>query len=296
MRQQRLSSLFRRTFAAFGEDHAASLGAALAYYVVFAIAPILLIATAVAGRIFGEKAAEGEILQQLGGTVGFTAAKAIQDLVISARASNKGMVATLIGAATFIFAAFGLFSHLKYSIDRIWRVERRKTRGWETAKKRLLSIATVFAVILILLVSLLFDTVAAAVGQYAAQHLTRGEAVWHSLQLMLSVVVVTIVFALLFRFLPGVRVAWHDVWPGALFTAFLFTIGKFVVGLYLGKAAVGASYGGAGSIVVVLVWAYWSSQIFLFGIEFTHVYATAESDAAITAAQAQSAERAVVDR
>ncbi len=271
---KRYFTLFKQAFTEFGDDKAQRLGAALAYYTIFSLAPLLLIAIAIAGMVFGREAAQGQIFGQLRGVFGPQAAAGVQEIVKSAAKPKSGTIATVVGIVTLLFGAAGVFGQLKDALNTIWNVEPKKTSGIMTMlKDRFLSFAMVPGTGFLLLVSLVIDSGVAAAGHFVGSRLPGGEALWQGVQLVVSLGVVTLLFALIFRFLPDVHPAWRDVWFGAAFTAVLFVVGKFALGLYLGKSAVGSSYGAAGSLVVLLLWVYYSAQILFFGAEFTQVYA-----------------------
>ena len=271
---KRYFNLFKQAFTEFGEDKAQRLGAALAYYTIFSLAPLLLIAIAIAGLVFGREAAQGEIFGQLSGVLGPQAAEAVQGMVKSAAKPKSGTIATIIGIVTLLFGAAGVFGQLKDALNTIWNVEPKKSGGIMTMiKDRFLSFAMVFGTGFLLLVSLVLDSAVAAAGHFLGNRLPGGEALWQGVQLILSLAVVTLLFALIFRYLPDIHPAWRDVWFGAVFTAVLFVVGKFALGLYFGKSAVGSSYGAAGSLVLLLLWVYYSAQILFLGAEFTQVYA-----------------------
>ena len=271
---KRYVDLFKQTWKEFGDDKAQRLGAALAYYTVFSIAPLLLIAVAIAGLAFGHKAAQGAIEQQLAGTLGQSTAKAVNQMIVAASKPRSGALATIIGVVTLLFGAAGVFGQLQDALDTIWNVDHPKPAGFMgLIKDRFLSMAMVFGIGFLLLVTLVIDTVISAMGKTIGPHIPGGEAVLQIVQLVISFGLVTALFALTFRYLPHIRVAWKDVWPGAAFTSILFVLGKFGLGLYIGKAAVGSAYGAAGSLVIILIWVYWSAQILFFGAEFTQVYA-----------------------
>ncbi len=255
-------TVLRRTFTAFRADGVTRSAAALSYYAIFSIVPMLLIAIATAGLIFGKRAAQAEILGQLSGVLGSATADAIHDMLKSAAEPKAGIIASLVGAITFILGTTGVFSELRGALHTIWKTEARK--------RSLFSYVMVAGVGALMIVSLIFDGGITTMGTYAGHHLLGGEWLWKSLQLVVSTAVATALFAVIFRFLPDVKVAWRDVLAGAAVTAFLFVLGKFALGMYLWKAGVGSSFGAAGSIIVVLVWIYWSALIFLFGVEFTH--------------------------
>jgi len=268
--------LFKQTISEFIADKVPRLGAALAYYTIFSLAPLLLIVIAIAGLAFGHDAAQGKIFEQLRGALGPNTAVAIQDMVKNAARPRIGAVATIIGVITLIFGASGVFGQLKDALNTIWDVKPKEGRGiLGMIKDRFLSFAMVFGVGFLLLVSLVLDTAIAAMGKFAGSHLPGGEALWHVAELALSFVVITVLMAGIFRLLPDLKIEWRDVWLGAALTSLLFVLGKFALGIYFARSAVGSSFGAAGSLILVLLWVYYSAQILLFGGEFTQVYARA---------------------
>jgi membrane protein len=270
---KRYLNLFKQTWTEFGEDKVPRLGAALAYYTIFSIAPLLLISIAIAGMVLGKEAVQGELFGQLRGVLGSNAADAVQEMVKNAAKPKTGVIATIAGVITLILGASGVFGQLKDALNTIWDVPPKKAAGaMGFIKERFLSVAMVFGIAFLLLVSLILDTVLATMGKFAQSHLPGGEALWQVVQLAFSFCVVTVLFAMIFRILPDLKIEWRDVWLGATVTSLLFVIGKFALGIYLGKAAVGSTFGAAGSLVVLLLWVYYSAQILLFGAEFTQVY------------------------
>ena len=284
--------LFKDTFTEFGEDKAPRLGAALAYYTIFSIGPLLLICIAMAGLFFGQEAAQGQVSAELGKFFGPEMSKSLEEMIQAAAKPRSGRVATIVGVITLLFGASGVFGQLKDALNTIWNVEPKKASGIKNfVMQRFLSMAMVLGIGFLLLVTLLVDTVISAMGGYVAQYV-GGEAVAQALQLALSFLVATVLFAAIFRVLPDLKIAWHDVWFGAGLTSLLFVIGKFGLGLYLGKAAPGSAYGAAGSLVILLIWVYWSAQILFLGAEFTQVYArtfgTLQGDTSKRDARAQA--------
>jgi len=266
-------SLLKDTYHEFSEDKAPRLGAALAYYTVFSIAPLLVIAMAVAGWVFGEQAAQPQIQQQVTNTFGEDSGKAIQTMVEHANEGNTSIVATVLGVIVLLFAASGVFGQLQDALNTVWKVEAKPGRGiWGILQDRFLSFTMVLGVCFLLLVSLVVSAALAALGTYTAG-LPGGAVFWEIVNNLVSLVVITLLFAMMYKFLPDAKIAWGDVWIGAAVTAVLFTLGKFLIGLYLGTSGVASAYGAVGSLVVLLLWVYYSSQIFLFGAEFTRVYA-----------------------
>ena len=270
-----VTTLAKETVTRWTEDKASALAAALAYYSLFSLAPLVLIAVAVAGLVFGHQAAEGQLYSQLAGLIGDAGAKALQEIV--ARMNQEqggGVVATIVGVATLLFGASGVFAQLQDSMNTIWKARSPTTNGiLDFLRVRLLSFSMVLGIGFLLLISLVLSAILAALGDYLGAFLPGGAAVGHALNATVSLLVVTVLFAMIFKLLPDTRVAWKDVVLGALVTSFLFTIGKFAIGFYLGKASVASSYGAAGSVVILLLWVYYSSLILYFGAEFTHVYA-----------------------
>ncbi|MEX0713274.1 MAG: YihY/virulence factor BrkB family protein [Pirellulales bacterium] len=268
--------LIQETYHDWLADKAPRLGAALAYYTVFSLAPILVIVLGVVGLVYGADAAQGEIHQHLAGFLGQDAAKGVEEMIAAARKPMSGTVAIVLGVGALLFGASGVFGQLKDAMNTIWEVEPKPGRGiWGTIKDRFLSFAMVLGVGFLLLVSLALSTALATMGRFAGSVIPLPEVVMHALNLAVSFGVITLLFAMIFKLLPDVDIAWSDVWVGAAATALLFTIGKYVFGLYLGQASVASSYGAAGSLIVVMLWAYYSAQILFFGAEFTQVYARA---------------------
>ena len=268
-------SLFKQTASEWMEDDAPSLGAALAYYTVFSLAPLMTIAIAIAGFFFGKEAAQGQIFDELRGLLGEEGGKAVEEMVQSANAQpTAGVVATIISVIMLLFGASGVFGQLQASLNAIWGVKAKPGRGvLGIIKDRLLSFGFTLVVGFLLLVSLLLTAGMALVADWIGGLMPGSEALAYILNIVLSLSMITLLFATIFKFLPDAKIAWHDVWIGAFLTALLFTIGKFALGIYLGKSGVASSYGAAGSLIVLLLWVYYSSQILFFGAEFTQVYA-----------------------
>jgi membrane protein len=274
MNPREIFPILKKAGSDWMEDQAPTLGAALAYYTVFSLAPLLIIAIAIVGLVFGQEAAQGQIFEQLRGLLGEASAKAMQDMVQNANAKPAtGVVATLIGVVTLLFGASGVFGQLQTSLNAIWDVEPKPGRGiLGLVRDRILSFGFILVVGFLLLVSLLLTAAVAVVAQWFGMPPAM-ETLAQILNFVLSLAVITLLFAMIFKFLPDAKIAWHDVWIGAFITALLFTVGKLALGLYLGKSGVGSSYGAAGSLIVLLLWVYYSSQILFFGAEFTQVYA-----------------------
>ncbi len=267
-------NVVKQTFAEWNQDNVPRLGAAMAYYTVVSIAPLLLVIIAVAAFAFGREAAEGAIVSQIQGLVGETAAQAIQGMIQNASKPSTGILATIIGIVTLLAGASGVFAELQAALNTIWKAPARPDSGLlDLVRARFLSLMMVLGMGFLLLVSLVLSAGLAALGSYAETLLPLPESVLHLISFVISFGVITLLFAMMYKILPDVPVAWNDVWMGAAVTAFLFTFGKFLIGIYIGKANFASTYGAAGSLVVILVWVYYSTQILLLGAEFTNVYA-----------------------
>lgn len=274
MKAKDIVGLFKQTFQEWQEDKASRLAAALAYYTVFSLAPLLVIAIAIVGLVFGQDAAQGEIVNQLKHLLGLQGAEAVQEMIKNShQESDKGTIATIISIGLLLFGASGLFGQLQDSLNTIWEVAPNPNRGvMGFIRDRFLSFSMVLGIGFLLLVSLILSAVLAAVGSYFG-HLFPGLPFLQFLNFALSFSIITVLFALIYRILPDAKIAWGDVWIGAAMTSLLFSIGKWLIGLYLGNGSVGSTYGAAGSFVVLLLWVNYSAQILFFGAEFTQVYA-----------------------
>lgn len=268
--------LLKETFSEWSADNATRLAAALAYYAVFSIAPLLIIAISVAGLVFGREAAQGEIANQLNGLIGPDGAGVVQEMLRNSSKPASGLAASLIGLALLLFGASGVTAQLKSSLDEIWEVPAPPSGGlWLMVRERLMSMTLILGVGFVLMVSLVVSAIVAAMGRYFNDRLPGSEAFIQAVELAASFAVITLMFMLIFRFVPDAKVEWRDVWLGAMVTALLFTAGKILIGLYLGKSSFASVYGAAGSLVIFLVWVYYSAQILFFGAELTQVYARA---------------------
>lgn len=270
-----LLDLCRRAVVAWIDDFAPSMGAAISYYTVFSLAPLLVIVIAVAGAVFGREAVQGEIVGQLQGLIGREGAVVVQGLIKSASEPTKGLVAGLISTAVLLVGATTVFAELQSALDRIWHVpEKEKPSGlWAVLHARVLSFGLIMGVAFLLMVSLSVSAGISAFGTWAGTLMAGWEVLLQGVNMALSMAVTTVLFAMIFKFMPSVPIAWRDVWVGAVVTAVLFEAGKFFIGLYLGKSGVNESFAAAGSLVVLLAWVYYAAQIFLLGAEFTKVYA-----------------------
>ena len=288
--------LARKAVVAWIDDLAPSMGAAISYYTMFSLAPLLVIVIAVAGAIFGREAVQGEIVTQLQGLIGREGAIAVQGLIKSADEPAKGLIAGLISIAVLIVGATTVFGELQSSLDRIWHVpEREKPSGvWGLLRARVLSFGLILGLAFLLMVSLLVSASVAAFGSWAGGLMPGWELLLLGLNTVVSIGITTVLFAMIFKLMPTAKIEWHDVWIGAIVTAVLFEIGKTLIGLYLGKSGVNESFAAAGSLVVLLAWVYYAAQIFLLGAEFTKVYANEHgSIAGVKAAAATQAVAAV---
>jgi membrane protein len=266
-----LWSLLKTAAGDWLDDKAPRLGAALAYYTVFSLAPLLLIAVAVAGFVFGEQAARHQIAQEIQGLVGEEGGRAVQSMLEHAGKPGQGIAASVLGVVLLLVGAAGVFGELQDALNTIWGVQPKPGRGvWEFVRDRFLSFAMVLVIGFLLLMSLVLSAALSAL----AHLFSRWEFACVSIGLneVVSLVVITLLFATIFRFLPDAKIGWRDVWLGAAVTAVLFEAGKFLIGLYLGRSGVASAYGAAGSLAVLLIWLYYSAQIFLFGAELTKVY------------------------
>jgi len=269
-----LWDLALRAFNAWKGDYASSMGAALSYYALFSIAPLLIVVISVAGLVFGPDAVRGEIFAQLSGLLGDDAARAIEQMLISANRPTEGTVAALISVVLVVIGATTVIVELQNDLDRIWHAPLQKGSGiMSLLWSRFASFAMVLGIAFLLIVSLVVSAALAVVGRWWSTWFGGWEALAHVLDLAASFGMTTVLFAMIYKIVPRVQIQWHDVWVGAAVTALLFAGGKVLIGLYLGRSDVTSPFGAAGSLVLVMVWVYYSAQIFLIGAEFTWVYA-----------------------
>ncbi len=265
-------SLITETAANWSKHKTARLGAALAYYSVFSLGPVILIAVAVAGLVFGHDAVRGEVSAQIAGLLGRNGAQAVETMLAGASKPQEGLLATLFGAAVLLFAAVSVVVQLKDAMNTVWECDAPQGSGlWHFMRSYLISLAGILSLGFLLLVSLIFTAALAATGKFLAPYIPQA-----ALQIVGSAIsfgLVTLLFAMMFKWLPDASVAWKDVWIGAALTAALFELGKVLIGYYIGTQGLDSTYGAAASLVVILIWVYYSSQIVLIGAEFTHVYA-----------------------
>lgn len=266
--------LLKATFDAWWADRAMSLGASIAFFTVFSLAPMLLAAIAVAGLVFGREAAQGAIVAELGGLLGETAAAAIEAMIASASNIGSGIIGTAVGIVTFLLVATGAIVELQDDLNLIWKAKPPKSYGVAGfMRTRVLSLTLVVGIGFLLLVSLLLDAGLTALGSYLESGFSGATVILHILNSIVAFGVAVLLFAMIFKILPDVDLTWRDVWTGAVVTGALFTAGKFLIGAYLGASNLATTYGAAASIITILLWIYYSSLILLFGAEFTKVYA-----------------------
>jgi len=271
---RRTNTVLAESWKAWIEQRAASKGAALAFYTLFSMAPILVLAIAVAGYFFGAEAAQGEIVSQVQGLAGPNGAQAIQALLAAAQDPASGLVATILASVLLLVGATSVFVDLKGSLDELWGIRKSRRSSFSALiRTRLLSFGLVLMLAFLLLVSLVVSAALAVLEHYAGGVWSSAGFVLSAISSLISFGVITFLFAVIYKMLPDVRLSWRDVWTGAIATAGLFALGKYAIGLYLGNSAVASGFGAAGSVVALLVWVYYSAQIFFLGAEFTKQYA-----------------------
>ncbi len=266
-------ALLKDACSAWAEDHASSLGAALAFYTVFSLGPVLILAIAVAGLAFGQKAAESEFSRQLQTLLGAAGARGVQAIIRSANRPALGAIASTIGIGTLLVGASGAFVELQDALNKIWKVQRRsESILLGVIRERIFSFALVLVLGFLLLVSLVVSTALGAAGSFMAPLLPWPVFLLESVNFLLSSGVIALLLAVIFKYLPDTEIAWTDVWIGAAVTSLLLTTGKALVGLYLARSTVTSAYGVAAALIIILTWVYYSAQIFLLGAEVTRVY------------------------
>ncbi|MDT3670636.1 MAG: YihY/virulence factor BrkB family protein [Aromatoleum sp.] len=267
--------LARQSVNAWIDDRASSMGAAIAFYTMFSLAPLLLISIGIAGLVFGEDAARDAIVEQVGGLVGETGAEGVRSVLDASRDPEGGAIAALVSMITLVVGATTVFAELQSDLDVVWKVppEKQSSGIWGLVRAQLLSFGMVLGVGFLLIVSLLLNAALAALGKWWGAWFGEWEVTLQAVNFLVSFAVVTGLFAMIYKILPSAKIAWGDVWIGAAVTSLLFSIGKFLIGLYIGRSALASGFGAAGTFVVVIVWVYYSSLVFLLGAEFTHEYA-----------------------
>jgi membrane protein len=266
--------LLTQTVAEFTADSASSRAAALSFYSALSISPLLIIAISIAGLVFGQDQVRGQVMLQIRDLVGASGADVIDSMLRSTNSKTGGIIATSLGIGVLLLGAGGVFIELQDALNKFWGAEPRPGSGlWDFVRTRLLSFAMVLGIGFLMLVSLLLSAALSALGVFVTGLLPAFQIAAHAINIVLSLGIVTALFALIYKVLPDVRLHWRDVWTGAATTALLFTVGKFLIGFYLGRASMATPYGAAGSVIVVLLWVYYSALIVYFGAEFTKVYA-----------------------
>jgi membrane protein len=269
----KLWHVLKSTANGYIEDNCLSRGAAIAYYTVFSLAPVLIIVIAIAGFVFGAEAARGALLEEISSLMGRQGGEAIQTMIASAHQQNQGGWAGAVGLITLVVTASGVFSELQASLNAIWRAKPRLGTVSRLVRARLASLGLVMTLGFLLLVSLVVSTALSAIGPWLAGLFPGGQVVMHVVSFLVSLSLIALLFALIYKVLPDTSLAWRDVTAGAIATAVLVNIGKFLIGLYLGSSSVASSFGAAGAFALLLLWIYYSSQIFLIGAEFTRAWA-----------------------
>jgi membrane protein len=280
----KILSLLRAAFNSWSDHNAPRLGAALAFYTLLSLAPLVILVVALVSIFLGHSAAQEQFLAQVRDTAGDAAAQAVRSMLQTSAQPAASSFATLVGVATLLFGASGVFGELRAALNTMWDVKPSQNSGLLTiVRERLVSFGIVLAVGFLLLVSLLASALLAALEKFSATLLPAPPFVLNSINGLISLVAISLLFAVIFRFVPETAVFWRDVWAGALATAFFFTIGKDLLGIYLGRASVGSAYGAAGSLVVLTVWVYYSALIFLFGAELTRLLRSHRTMAVVAA-------------
>jgi membrane protein len=269
-------SLIKETVSEAGEDKVPRLAASLAFYTLLSLSPLVIVAIAVAGLVFGQEAARGQIAGELQSVFGAEASDGIQTIMAHANKPSTGIISAVIGAVVLLFGASGVFGELQDSLNTLWEVAPRPNRGvWGIIRDRFMSFSMVLGVAFLLLVSLIVSAGLHALGAWLSSSFSGIEWIGEAINFVVSLGITSLLFGLLFKVVPDVKIAWRDVWVGGLVTAVLFALGKFAIGLYMGKAGIASPFGAAGSLVVIVVWVYYSAHILFFGAEFTQVYARA---------------------
>lgn len=273
MNLRKISRLFRETFKEWQEDNASRIAAALAYYAVFSISPLLVIAIAIAGTFFGQQTAQDQITEQLTALVGKDGVQPVLMALDNISQPEIRGVASLISVGVLLLGASGFFAQLQDALNTVWKVKPQPGQGiWIFVRKRVSSFLMVLAIGLLLILSLILSAVVSTLSKYQADYLPGWAILWENLDFVVSLGLMTFIFALMFKYVPDAKIAWKDVFVGSVITALLFLFGKFLLGVYLSKGSLGSAYGAAGSLIVLLAWIYYSAQIILFGAEFTQVY------------------------
>ena len=287
MNAKMLWRVTKGAYEEFNEDKVLRLSGALAYYALFSLAPLVIIVISIAGIVFGTKAVTGQVQTQLRDFFGDQGAQTIQSMISATRKPSTSIIATVVGVVTLLVGASGVFGQLQDALNTIWEVKPKEGRGiMGVLKDRFLSMTMVLGIGFLLLVSMILSAALSALSGVMGDAFGVSPAIAHTLHLLVSFLVITLLFAMIFKVLPDATVKWNDVWSGALFTSALFTLGKFLLGFYLGRAATASTYGAAGSVVIILLWVYYSSIILFFGAEFTQVHAKLRGSRVVAAENA----------
>lgn len=289
-------NILKLTYQGWKKDKASRLSAALAYYTVFSLAPLLIIVIAITGLFWQRDVVQAQVMNQIEGLVGPQGQEFVSSLLTSASKPVQGIVATIVGIITLLFGALGVFNELHNALNTIWEVKEEETQGFLAVVKkvifsRLLSFTMILGIGFLLLVSLVISAGLSAVQETIGNAIPISEILLQLANLVISIGVITVLFALIYKYLPDAEIAWRDVWLGAFVTSVLFSLGKMLIGLYLGNSAVASSFGAAGSLALLLIWIYYSAQILFFGAEFTQVYANNYGSKILPEAEAEAAER-----
>ncbi len=273
MTTKSLGVLVKKSFASFVDDNAMRLAASLAFYTIWSIGPLLLIVTSVAGLVWGREAAQGYVVGALHGLIGDDGARELQETIVHAYRSGHSVLANAVGVVTLLIAASGVIAELKSSLDEVWDVTPKPGSFLSTLKRRFFSLTMVLAMSFLLLVSLLFNAALSAAGKQLHEHVPGGAALAHVIHVIVSFALTTALFCTIFKVVPDARIRWRDVLAGGLVTSALFTLGQVLIGVYVGNTSISSAYGAASSLMIILVWIFFSSCILFFGAEFTRVYA-----------------------
>ena len=294
MQHKSVWQFLKTTINEWVEAEPFQLAAALSYYTLFSLAPLLLIAIGVAGFVFGREAAQNQIVESLQGMIGQDSAKTVQEMIEASNEKPKtGIISTIIGFVALLFGAGGVVGQLQTSLNKMWEVTPKPGQGiWGFLRQRFFSFAMVLAIGFLLLVSLVVTAVLSSFTGMLSSLLGDATLIAHAVDILVSFGFVTLLFALIYKYVPDVEIEWRDVWVGAALTAILFTIGKYLIGLYIGTSGVSSTFGAAGSLITILVWVYYSSLIFFLGAEFTRVYATQYGSGVAPAENAQQMDAA----
>jgi membrane protein len=268
--------LIKETAKSFSDDDTSTLASALSYSTLFSLAPILIIVIAVGGLIFGHDAVQGQIFGQMKGFLGIQGAAQLQDMLKTAYQPGKNIIATIIAIVLLIVGATSVFNQLQVSLNKIWQVKPKPKKSYiKYLRDRVLSFGLIIVMGFLLLVSFVLSAALSGLSQYLVAHFSLNSVIFLTvIDIVLSLVVITLLFAVIYKFLPDANVSWGDVWAGAIFTAVLFIISKYLIGFYISKSNIGSTYGAAGFIVLILIWVNYTAQILFLGAEFTKVYAT----------------------